>query len=1155
MSFVHLCVHSEYSVVKGIVRLNQLIERTKALGMTAVALTDHVNMFAAIKFFNAARAQGIKPIFGCELWIQWEGDLQPSRTIIWCQNNQGYQNISILISKAYLLGANQNNQWVLPESSLTPELAEGLFACVGGQGCQLRTQVIQQSTNTLKLKINQMKRYFPDRLLMGVCALGFETEHHENEELVALAATETIPVVALNDVCFLKEEDFEAHEARICIEQGRVLADASRPKNFTREQYFKSPEAMRSCFEQWPDVIENTERLAQCCNVWFEFSEHFLPDFPIESGLSLEAHFRQTAHSGLTQRLKALTHRDDHLSDSTYFERLDIECDTIIKMGFCGYFLIVSDFIAWAKSSGIPVGPGRGSGAGSLVAYVLNITDIDPLAYDLLFERFLNPERVSMPDFDIDFCMEGRDRVIEYVSERYGRDNVSQIITFGTMAARAVVRDVGRVLSHPYGFVDQLAKLVPMDLGMTLSRAMEQEPLLLERYQSSSEVAELIDLALKLEGVIRGVGKHAGGVVIAPRPLQTFTPIYCETPESSLVSQFDKDDIESIGLVKFDFLGLKTLTIIDWTVQMIRSNHPEVENFDINTIRLDDETAFKLLQSGQTTAVFQLESRGMKDLIIRLQPDSFEEIVALVALFRPGPLQAGMVDDYIDRKHGRKAVTYPDPCLVDILKPTYGVILYQEQVMQIAQVFSGYTLGGADLLRRAMGKKKIEAMAKQRAIFVEGAVSRGHEATLATQLFDLIEKFAGYGFNKSHSVAYALLSYQTLFLKAHYPSEFMACALSADMDHTDKVLRLVQATQSLGIKVLPPNVNASQYRFSVERKGVLIYGLGAIKGLGQQVSEDIVKMRKDRPYQDLSDLIHRLNEVKVNRKTLECLVRSGALDSIIPHRASAFASIDMALAQADQFKRDAAQGQTSLFDVISPVGEASIQGFNYVQVKPWREWHQLKEEKIALGLYLTGHPISSLRTAVSSVGVIPIDAVKTQEQYVIGLVTGLRVMQGRRGQSMGFATIEDETGSLDVALFRDAFHHFRAHMVVDQCVMVKGVVSQDALGQGLRMQADWVTPWSTYLESHVQQLKITLDQSHITTETLNRLKSAFKVAEMGPTRVVFLYHQPQASAQVDAGQAWQVTVSDALLEQLMDIEGVLDTAIVLSPHPIKITDA
>ena len=767
----------------------------------------------------------------------------------------------------------------------------------------------------------------------------------------------------------------------------------------------------------------------------------------------------------------------------------------------------------------------------------MGITDIDPLKYGLLFERFLNPERVSMPDFDIDFCMDGRDRVIAYVGKRYGQENVSQIVTFGTMAARAVVRDVGRILSLPYGFVDKIAKLIPMDLGMTLTKALSQEAILASRYESESEVKELINLALKLEGITRNVGKHAGGVVIAPRPLHTFAPIYCETPQSSIVSQFDKDDIEAIGLVKFDFLGLRTLTLIDWTVQLIRKNHDK--DFVIDNISLTDHKTFQLLQNCETTAVFQLESRGMKDLIRRLKPDHFEEIVALVALFRPGPLTTGMVDDFIDCKHGLSNAVYFDPCLEEILKPTNGVILYQEQVMQIAQVLSGYSLGEADLLRRAMGKKKPKEMASQREVFINGATKKGFDPKLATKIFDLIEKFAGYGFNKSHSVAYAMLSYQTAWLKANYPAEFMASALSSDMDNTDKVLVVLQSARAIGLKILPPDVNQSSYKFTVIQSNVLCYGLGAIKGIGEALAQALVQERQSfGEYTDICDLIKRLSHHKINRKTVECLIKSGAVDGIISHRKSAFISIDLAFGQAEQVTKDSLQGQTSLFNELNESEFGAVaKDFVYKVTKPWTSLQKLKEEKAVLGLYLSGHPLASLRSSLVDIGASYIkDLSSNSSGFVVGLVTNFRVLQGKRGQAMAFASIEDETGSLDIALFGDVYLHFREYLVKDQIVIVKGVVSIDQFNQGLRMQCEWMIAWAEYLSSNAKKCFISIDSGSCNNNLIVNLQNILNKARGSNTEVVFYYTNQVAKVKIISAN--KINISDDVLADLNILEGI-----------------
>ncbi|HHH47058.1 MAG TPA: DNA polymerase III subunit alpha, partial [Thiotrichales bacterium] len=859
--FVHLRVHSEYSLVDGLVRIKPLMQAVASAGMPAVAVTDRNNLFAMVKHYRAALAAGIKPIIGADLWLANPDDpLTPFELVLLCQDRTGYLNLAELLSRAYLEGQHRGVPMVDP--AWIEGHSEGLIALSGGRRGDVGAALVAGDEALAERRLQHWLALFPDRFYLELQRTGRAGEAECNRGSVALAAALDVPVVATNDVRFLRPEDFEAHEVRVCIHEGRTLDDPHRPREYSEQQYLRSPQEMAELFSDIPEALENSVEIARRCNYRLSLGKHYLPDFPVPDGMSMDEYFRQQAREGLERRLAVLFPEDTPEREAKiapYRERLETELDVIIQMGFPGYFLIVADFIQWAKANGVPVGPGRGSGAGSLVAYALTITDLDPIAYDLLFERFLNPERVSMPDFDVDFCMEGRDRVIDYVAERYGRDRVSQIITYGSMAAKAVVRDVGRVLGHPYGFVDRIAKLIPFEVGMTLDKALAQEEELQRLVEEDEEVAAIIEMAKSLEGLARNAGKHAGGVVISPSRLTDFTPIYCEEGSTSLVTQLDKDDVEAVGLVKFDFLGLRTLTIIDWALKTINAEReargePPV---DIARIPLDDEATFRLLKDCRTTAVFQLESSGMKDLIRRLQPDSFEDIVALVALFRPGPLQSGMVDDFINRKHGRQKVEYPHPALEPILKPTYGVILYQEQVMQIAQVLAGYTLGGADLLRRAMGKKKPEEMAKQRAIFVSGATERGVDEATATYIFDLMEKFAGYGFNKSHSAAYALVSYQTAWLKAHYPAAFMAAVLSSDMDNTDKVVTLIDECRDMGLGVVPPDINRSGYRF-VAAGGEILYGLGAIKGVGQSAIEAMLEARdRDGPFRDLFDFCRR----------------------------------------------------------------------------------------------------------------------------------------------------------------------------------------------------------------------------------------------------------------------------------------------------------
>ena len=842
--FTHLRVHTEYSLIDSVVRVPELVDAVSAAGMPAVAVTDQSNLFAMVKFYRAALAKGVKPVVGVDLLVKESGErVQPSKITLLCQSPAGYRNVTRLVSRAYLEG-QQRGIPTIDRDWLTLENLDGLIAL----SCAAEGDIGRSLTNGREKDAERALDFwaalFPGRFYIELQRLGRPGEEHYIAAAVALASRRNLPVVATNPVCFLKQDDFESHEARVCIHDGALLADPGRVRRYSQQQYLRTPQEMAVLFADVPEALANSAQIARRCSLVLKLGEARLPPYPVPGGITTEDFIRIEAANGLEKRLAIVA----EAQVPHYRERLRQELDVICQMGFAGYFLIVADFINWAKQNGVPVGPGRGSGAGSLVAYSLGITDIDPLKYDLLFERFLNPERVSMPDFDVDFCMDGRDRVIEYVSQKYGRDRVSQIITYGTMAAKAVVRDVGRVLGHPYGFVDRIAKLVPFELGITLDDALEKEPELKKLYDSEEEIKNLIDLARSLEGITRNAGMHAGGVVIAPSVLTDYAPLYCDDQGGSVVTQFDKDDVEAAGLVKFDFLGLRTLTIIDKglvIINRVRAERGEPP-LDVGAVTMTDAKSFALLKSCRTTAVFQLESRGMKDLVRRLQPDCFEDIVALVALFRPGPLQSGMVDDFIDRKHGKidGPIDYLHPSLEKVMKPTYGVILYQEQVMQIAQVLAGYTLGGADLLRRAMGKKKPEEMAKQRSIFVNGSVERGVPQEQAAYIFDLMEKFAGYGFNKSHSAAYALLSYQTAYLKAHYPAAFMAAVLSADMDHTDKVVTLIQECSEIHIEVKPPDVNSSRYEFAVGGERSIRYGLGAVRGVGQGAVEALISERE-----------------------------------------------------------------------------------------------------------------------------------------------------------------------------------------------------------------------------------------------------------------------------------------------------------------------
>ena len=825
-NFVHLRTHSEFSLIDGLASVDALVQATSRLNMPALALTEQNNLFSLVKFYRAALKHGVKPIIGIDIWVS-EGrlDSAPYRITLLCQSTEGYQRLAELTSRSYQEGQYQGSP-IFHETWFKGS-TEGLIALSGGIGGLLGRQILGGDIKGARTQLARWLELFGDRFYIDIHRTGREQEELYLFEAVELASAFGVPLVATNDVRFIAETDFEAHEARVCIHEGRMLSDPRRIKQYSSEQYLRSPEEMAQVFSDLPEALENTVEIAKRCNVELTLDQDFLPDFPVPDGYTLDEWLIGQAEKGLGVRLNILFPQETVIERRLeYDQRLQYELNVITGMGFAGYYLIVADFIQWARDNGIPVGPGRGSGAGSLVAYALGITDLDPISFDLLFERFLNPERVSMPDFDIDFCVEGRDRVIDYVAERYGGDHVSQIITFGTMAAKAVVRDVGRVLGHPYGYVDQLAKLVPFEIGMTLEKALSQEEILRQRYDEEGEVQTLIDLARSLEGVTRNVGKHAGGVVIAPKALTHYTPLYCEQGASRFITQLDMDDVASVGLVKFDFLGLKTLTIIHSTIERIEAQgKPSIA---LEQLPLDDTKTFELIKRGTTTAIFQLESRGMRDLIRRLRPDLFEDIIALVALFRPGPLQSGMVDDFIERKHGRARVEYSHPALEPILKTTYGVILYQEQVMQIARDLAGYSLGGADILRKAMGKKQPEEMAKQRKFFVQGAFERGVKERVATYIFDLMEKFAGYGFNRSHSAAYALLAYQTAWLKAHYPAEFMAAVMSADMDNTDKVVVFIEDCRRLDLRLQPPNINRCQFAFSTEGASTILYGLSVL---------------------------------------------------------------------------------------------------------------------------------------------------------------------------------------------------------------------------------------------------------------------------------------------------------------------------------------
>ncbi|MCW9024526.1 MAG: DNA polymerase III subunit alpha [Gammaproteobacteria bacterium] len=1142
--FVHLRLHTEYSLVDGIVRIKPAMKAVADAGMPAVAMTDQSNLFGMVKFYRAAMAAGVKPLIGVDVWLHNEQEHnQPSRIVFLCKDTVGYRNLTRLVSRSYTEGQHLGRPMLQKE--WLEGHTEGLIALSGGREGEIGKALLTNNMPLAQELVVWWQSLFPDSFYLELQRTGRKGEEDYLHAAVKLAGELDLPVVATNDVHFIKQDDFDAHEARVCINQGRVLDDPRRPKDYSDQQYLRSAEEMQALFDDIPEALENTVEIAKRCNLELTLGKNYLPDYPIPEGMTIEEFLAEESRQGLEARLKQLF--DSSAPDfaekrKEYDERLQIELDVINKMGFPGYFLIVADFIRWAKEHAIPVGPGRGSGAGSLVAYALTITDLDPMEYDLLFERFLNPERVSMPDFDVDFCMEGRDRVIDYVANHYGRDKVSQIITYGSMAAKAVIRDVGRVLGHPYGLVDSIAKLIPFEIGITLDKALEQEEALQERYNNEEDVQGLIDLAKKLEGVTRNAGKHAGGVVIAPSQLTDFSPLYCEQGSSSIVTQFDKDDVEAVGLVKFDFLGLRTLTIIDWALQTVnqqrKTNGEDI--IDIASIPLDDEGTFTLLKATHTTAVFQLESRGMKDLIKRLQPDSFEDIIALVALFRPGPLQSGMVDDFINRKHGRARVEYPHPDLEPILKPTYGVILYQEQVMQIAQVLAGYTLGGADMLRRAMGKKKPEEMAKQRSIFTEGALKRGVEEKTATYIFDLMEKFAGYGFNKSHSAAYALVSYQTAWLKHYFPAAFMAAVLSADMDNTDKVVTLIDECSDMELKVEPPNVNLCEHRFNVANDQTVVYGLGAIKGVGEAAIESISDERKAHgEYKDLFDFCKRVETKKVNRRTLEGLIMSGAMDIFGQNRATLMASLPAALKLAEQENRNREAGIDDLFGMAPQIDTGTESGVSQYHIQPeWSEDQRLACEKQTLGLYLTGHPIERYLAEIgqfTTSRIVNLKPTKDATVVVSGLIIAMRTMNTRRGDRMAFVTIDDRSARIELAVFSDTYLRFRDLLAKDKLIVVEGEVNVDEYSGGYKMSARNIYDIDQARGHFAKCLMLHVDQKQASNGFIPHLQSTLSPFKDGVCPVIIDYQSDMACAKVSMGDDWRVNPTDELLHRLREM--------------------
>ncbi|MGQ0443291.1 MAG: DNA polymerase III subunit alpha [Methylophilaceae bacterium] len=1140
-SYIHLRCHSEYSVVDGIVRISDYIAAAQQDAMPALALTDLSNLFGAIKFYKAAREQGIKPVIGCDVWLENPKNRdQATRALLLVQSLAGYHFLCELLSRAYLENqyrgrAEIKSAWFGNKNGLA---TEGLILLSGNVQSDIGLALSQNNIELAKQLSSHWATLFPNRFyleLQRVANPQATSQQVSQQELLIQNALEVatnlgVPVVATQPIQFISADDFKAHEARTCIAEGYMLADSRRPKNFTEQQYFKSQAQMVELFADIPEALANTVQIAKRCNLTISLGKNYLPNFPTPNQVDLATYLIEQSQLGLAQRMKQLypeeTLREKKYAD--YQSRLTFECQIINQMGFAGYFLIVADFINWAKNNGVPVGPGRGSGAGSLVAYSLGITDLDPLEYNLLFERFLNPDRVSMPDFDIDFCQDGRDRVIDYVKQKYGLDSVSQIATFGTMAAKAVIRDVGRVLDLPFNFVDGIAKLIPLELGITLSSALEKEPQLQERRENEEEVAELLELALRLEGLVRNVGMHAGGVLIAPGKISDFSPIYCQPDGASLVSQFDKDDVEAVGLVKFDFLGLRTLTILDLAIDSANQQRSSegLLPLGLENLPLDDKATFALLKKANTTAVFQLESRGMKDMLKQAKPDCFEDIIALVALYRPGPMD--LIPDYCRRKHGQQRVEYPHPSTENILKETYGIAVYQEQVMQIAQVVAGYSLGAADLLRRAMGKKKPEEMEAQRAIFTEGARKNGLNERQAKELFDLLEKFAGYGFNKSHAAAYALVAYQTAYLKAHYPAAFLAATMSADMNNTDNVHIFFDDCAPNQIEVLPPDINQSEYQFKPLNHQQILYGLGAVKGSGLAAIELMLAAReREGQFTDLFDFCRRLDLRKVNRRVIESLIRAGAFDTLEPNRAALLAGVGLAISAAEHNNNHA--GQNNLF------GEVMTEQHALPNTEVWSTEQILLEEKVALGFYLSGHPFLSYKDELTQFvrGSLADLAPQEQPKLIAGIVVGIRIRMTQRGK-MAIVTLDDAVARVEVVIGAELLAQYTHLIKEDQLLVIEGRVSHDEFSGGNRVSARKLFNLSSARSAYASMLKIACngqsDASKLTAILNPYRQQANHDKKLCPVKIE--YHNAEGQASLMLGDHWRVELQDDLIHHL-----------------------
>ncbi len=1148
--FVHLRLHSEFSVVDGTCRIDDTLQAAAADRQPAMALTDLNNLFGGIKFYKAARGAGVKPVLGAEVMLQGLGkdDAHIGRILLLVQSRQGYLNLCELLARGWT--KNVVKAQAVCRLEWLQELGEGLIVLSGAQAGPVGQALVQGDAQRASQAALALASAFPHRFYLEVQRAGRADDEAHVAATVQLAAQLHLPVVATHPIQFLTEDDYEAHEARVCISEGEILGNQRRVRKFTREQCFKTSEQMQALFADIPSAIANSVEIARRCNLTLQLGKPRLPDFPTPNGMPMEEYFRFASHEGLKERLVHLYPDEAQREKETprYVERLEFEINTILKMGFPGYFLIVGDFINWAKNNGCPVGPGRGSGAGSLVAYALKITDLDPLQYNLLFERFLNPERVSMPDFDIDFCQSNRDRVIEYVKDKYGRDAVSQIATFGTMAAKAAIRDVGRVLDMSYTFCDGISKLIPQKPGqhITIDGAIEQEPILAERLEKEDEVKTLIGLAKKLEGLTRNVGMHAGGVLIAPGKLTDFTPLYQQPGSDSAVSQYDKDDVEAAGLVKFDFLGLATLTILEIAREFIMKRHKGQENFAFENIPLDDAPTYKLFADGKTEAVFQFESRGMQGMLRDARPTRLEDLIALNALYRPGPMD--LIPSFVARKHGREEVEYPHPLVADMLSETYGIMVYQEQVMQTAQILGGYSLGGADLLRRAMGKKKAEEMAQHREIFRAGAAKNGITQEKADEVFDLMEKFAGYGFNKSHAAAYSLLAYHTGWLKVHYTAEFFCANMTVEMDDTDKLKVLFEdAVKNFGMSFEPPDVNRGVYRFEPVTDKVIRYGLGAVKGTGQSAIEAIVAAREGQgtgpsgsergPFKSLFDFARRVDRTRINKRTVEALVKAGAFDAIHLNRAALVASIDRAWDFANAAAANANQG--GLFDMGDDMHGASTTEPDLVEALPWGVKERLTQEKTAVGFYLSGHLFDEVATEVRRFARRTIDDLidSREPQLVAGIISDLRVINGQRGKVAIFK-LDDKSAMIEAVADEALINANRNLLKDDELVIVMAKMQPDRFSGGFRLNVQQVWDLATARCRFGKYLKVAVNGR---APDIQRLVREFPPqvveSEQGtlvrglPVRLAV--HRETATAELQLGEEAKFFPTDAALASWM----------------------